>query len=153
MRTVRCSGRLGEGGVGACLGGVCLPEGSCLPRRVSAWGCLPRGCLPGGGGCLPSGLSAQSRCLPAGVYDCVGCLPGGVCLGGVCLRRAVSAWGGAQPPFGSRGRHSSLWTEFLTHACENITFLQLLLRTVMTWTWHGGVTFFDIPWTKHLIHL
>ena len=23
-----------------------------------------------------------------------------------------------------------LWTEFLTHACENITFPQLLLRTV-----------------------
>ena len=25
---------------------------------------------------------------------------------------------------------SRLWTEFLTHACENITFPQLLLRTV-----------------------
>ena len=24
-----------------------------------------------------------------------------------------------------------LWTEFLTHACENITFLQLRLRTVI----------------------
>ena len=34
-----------------------------------------------------------------------------VCLGGVHL-----------PP---------LWTEFLTHACENITFPQLLLRTVI----------------------
>ena len=26
--------------------------------------------------------------------------------------------------------HSTLWTEFLTHACENITFPQLCLRTV-----------------------
>ena len=27
--------------------------------------------------------------------------------------------------------HAPLWTEFLTHACENITFPQLLLRTVI----------------------
>ena len=26
--------------------------------------------------------------------------------------------------------HAPLWTEFLTHACENIIFLQLLLRVV-----------------------
>ena len=53
--------------------------------------------------------------------------------GGVCPGR-VSAWGGCllgggclpdgcTPPF-------PLWTKFLTHACENITFLQLRLRTV-----------------------
>ena len=29
-----------------------------------------------------------------------------------------------------RGEYTPLWTEFLTHACENITFPQLLLRTV-----------------------
>ena len=29
-----------------------------------------------------------------------------------------------------RGVYTPLWTEFLTHACENIPFLQLLLRTV-----------------------
>ena len=28
---------------------------------------------------------------------------------------------------------SRLWTEFLTHACENITFPQLLLRAVIKW--------------------
>ena len=29
---------------------------------------------------------------------------------------------------------ATLWTEFLTHACENITFPQLLLRTVINTT-------------------
>ena len=59
---------------------------------------------------------------------------GGVCLGRECLPRGVSAQGGVcwgcTPP-GPRGRHPlPMWTEFLTHACENITFPQLLLRTV-----------------------
>ena len=40
---------------------------------------------------------------------------GGICLGGVT----------------ARGVYTFLpWTEFLTHACENITFPQLLLQTV-----------------------
>ena len=61
----------------AVLGVACLR--GCLPRGVSAWGCLPRGagCLPRGGGV----------CLE-------GCLPreGGVCLGEGCLPRGgVSA--------------------------------------------------------------
>ena len=43
---------------------------------------------------------------------------------GVCVR-GVSR-GGVCPG----GYTSPLWTEFLTHACENITFPQLLLRTV-----------------------
>ena len=55
----------------------------------------------------------------------VGCVPsaavavGGVsaCPGGVCPVHA--------------GIHPPKWTEFLTHACENITFPQLLLRTVI----------------------
>ena len=46
-------------------------------------------------------------------------LLGGVCTGG-------SAPGGVRLP---------LWTEFLTYACENITFPQLLLRTVTTQKW------------------
>ena len=41
-----------------------------------------------------------------------GCLPRGVSVGGVCT----------PPP---------LWTAFLTHACENITFPQLRSRMVM----------------------
>ena len=56
------------------------------------------------GGVCPWGrVSAQGR---------------GVCLGGVCQRNA-----GIHPP--------PKWTEFLTHACENITFPQLLLRAVI----------------------
>ena len=31
---------------------------------------------------------------------------------------------------GRLGGDKGVWTEFLTHACENITFPQLLLRTV-----------------------
>ena len=46
-----------------------------------------------------------------------------VCLGGVCPE-GVSAQGGVC--LGG----VPLWTEFLTHACENMTFQQLLLRTV-----------------------
>ena len=55
------------------------------------------------------------------------CLSRGVCLSvqGDCLpkRVCIPACNGADTP-------SPLWTEFLTHACENITFPQLLLRTV-----------------------
>ena len=51
--------------------------------------------------------------LPGGV-----CLStGSVCLGGVCNRACNEV-------------DTPLWTEFLTHACENVTFPQLLLRTV-----------------------
>ena len=53
---------------------------------------LPGGVCPGG-------------CLPGGVY------PGGVCSGGV--------WPGGACPVRCT---PTLWTEFLTHACENITF-------------------------------
>ena len=76
------------------------------------------------------GVSAQGVCLSRGVCVCLprgdvcpggvcpgGCLPGGcVCLGG-CLP------GGCTPP--------PLWTEFLTHACENITFPKLRLRAAI----------------------
>ena len=34
-----------------------------------------------------------------------------------------------------------LWTEFLTQACENITFPQLLLRTLVTVGNNGHVTY------------
>ena len=69
-------------------------------------------CIPGG--CLPSAAVA------VGGVGGRGCLPGdgGVCPGGVFAQ--VHA-----------GIHiTPLWTEFLTHACENITFPQLRLRTV-----------------------
>ena len=55
---------------------------------------------------------------------------GGVCPRG-CLPRGVSAQEGVSAPVHA-GIHttpsSPLWTEFLTHACENITFPQLRCR-------------------------
>ena len=92
MRAVRCSGH--GGGAGVCLG-VC--------PRVSAWRggavCLGGVCP----GCLLGG------CLLGGGRGAVG-LPGGE---GVCLRGVFTpACTEADTP---------LWTEFLTHACENIT--------------------------------
>ena len=63
------------------------------------------------------------RSLQWPVAGAGGCLPReGVCLGG-CLLRGGCLPDGCTPPF-------PLWTKFLTHACENITFLQLRLRTV-----------------------
>ena len=57
---------------------------------------------------------------------------------GVCPGEGVCQWGrggGVCPGEGCvclEGSYTSpLWTEFLTHAYENITFPQLLLRTVM----------------------
>ena len=59
-------------------------------------------------GCL-SMDSCKQECIP------VGCVPSAAV--------AVSGGGGVS------ARHPP-WTEFLTHACENITFLQLHLRMV-----------------------
>ena len=122
-----------------------------IERKSSKQECIPVGCVLsghlGGGG-------LHGRCLPRGGVSAWGYLPRGVSVwwvsaqgmsaeGGVCPRRmsaqGVPAWGclprhppgqEADPP-GPRGRHPSpLWTNFLTHACENITFPQLLLRAV-----------------------
>ena len=92
----------------------------------------------------------------------VGCVcPGGVYLGGLSAGGSAR---GIHPPWGpeadipsptkTRGRHPldqsqtprspvhagthpllPPWTEYLTHACENITFTQLLLRTVKIALW------------------
>ena len=57
-----------------------------------------------------------------------GCLPGGGARG--VLPRRVSARGWECLPRGVSARgYTPLWTEFLTHTCENITFPQML-RTV-----------------------
>ena len=65
------------------------------------------------------------ECVPSTAVAVSGSGGGrGVCPGDVCVSGGVSQhmqWG-RQPP----------WTEFLTHAYENITFPQLLLRTVIT---------------------
>ena len=98
MRTIRCSGHRGEGGVcpdgRAAVWGVCPGGCAQCPGGVCPGGCLPRGCLPRGcvcpGGCLPGGVSAQ----------------GDVCQGGVSPVHA-------HPPVNR-----------MTDACENITLPQ-----------------------------
>ena len=97
----------GEGGV--CSGGWSLLPGGCLLQMGLLWGVsAPRGCLLLGGVCSQGGVS----------------VPGGVCS------REVSAPGGVSAPgdvfqHALRQTPSPLWTEFLTHACENITLAQL----------------------------
>ena len=56
---------------------------------------------------------------------------GGVCQG-VCQGVGMSAQVGVS----QWGRHSP-WIDFLTQACENITFSQPLLRTVKIWIKSG----------------
>ena len=78
--------------------------GTCMHGSVHAFGCA---CL----GCACRGHVS----------------PGGACIPG---ERACPGGQGACP--GSMyPTHAPLWTEFLTHACENITFPQLLLRAVI----------------------
>ena len=83
---------------------------------------------------------------------------GGVCPGGMSAwDGGVSAWGGGVSAHGVYT--SPLRTEFLTHICENITFLQLRLRTVIiqengltTFAYHVR-TVFDIvsgSWSVNL---
>ena len=77
--------------------------------------CIPVGCVLSAGVAI-SGGSAQGGSAPGGVY------PGGVSAWG-CLPREVSA------PV-----HAGIYTppvNRMTDTCENITFLQLLLQTVM----------------------
>ena len=108
MPTVQCSGRL----VCVCVGRGWLYTQGGSAWGVSTWGGLPGGagsvCLEGGG--LFRGVSAYGGICPG---ECV-CFRGCVCI------PACNEVDTPPPPL----------TEFLTHACENITFPQLLLRTV-----------------------
>ena len=92
----------------------CIPVGCVLAAHwpyVAV--CFLGGCVcsggvsaPRGGGCLLwEGGLLQGVCLVWGVYS-----------GGVCLVPGVSQHALRQTP---------PWTEFLTHACENITLAQL----------------------------
>ena len=105
MRTTSFSGRLGGGDVFA--EGMSAEEvsaegvcGGVCLFQCVCWGVCPGGCLPGG----VQGVSAE------GVHPQQK-PPGHTPL-------FIACWD--TPP----------WTEFLTHACENITFPQLLLRSV-----------------------
>ena len=128
MHTVCCSGRLGGGGM--CPGGVC--QGGCVQGGVQGASrrCVCPGCM-----CV-WGQGGVSRGLVQGCMSrvCVCVFRRGVCPGGFVSQHAV----GQTPP--------SLWTAFLTHTCENITFPQLLLRTVITSAFkfqHGLLRFFS----------
>ena len=84
------------------------------------------------GGCLFGGVRPGVVCLGVSAREVSawgGSAHGGLPRGG--LPRGVSAWVCVYPSM-QWGRHPPpLWTEFLIHACENINFSQLLLRTVM----------------------
>ena len=80
-------------------------------------------------GCLEGYYSRQKVCLTrmhSSSMRTVRCSSGPGRGGGVCPEGGVcpggSALGGVHPP---------PWTEFVTHACENITFLQLRLQMVI----------------------
>ena len=89
-----------------CLQGVYLPTGDVPARGCTCWGvCTCPGDGPGPGGCTWSW----------GVYLVLGGVPapGGYLVWGVPGRGGLTCPG--TPP---------LWTEFLTHASENITLPQ-----------------------------
>ena len=72
-------------------------------------------CIYPGGACVCPGC----MCLSRGVSVQRGCLSGGVCLPGGVSQHAMEQ----TPP------------REQTDTCKNITFLQLLLRTVNMETW------------------
>ena len=119
-----CLWSAGGGGGLPLVSGVSASGWGCLPlvRGVSASGLGvsasgPRGCLPLVGECLP----LVGECLPL--------VWGGVCNwsgDGGCLPLVQGGQVSASGPERVSARHTPfLWTEFLTHACENITLPQL----------------------------
>ena len=89
---------------------------------------------------------------------CTGCLSGGMsaCQGGVCPVGCLSAYRGCLPaggvcpvtclPISPCVHLLLLCMELLTHACENITFPQLCLRTV-------NITFPLLPLREVIIYI
>ena len=74
----------------------------------------------------------KQECIPVG---CVLSPALAVCPGGGG-GAGVSVWRGCMP----RGVYAlPSWTEFLTRACENITFPQLCLRTVISVFQHSKI--------------
>ena len=78
-------------------------------------------------------LKYKQECIP------VGCVPSAavaVCGGGVSARESAKGRGCLPRGVYPNGAHTPR-TDFLTHACENITFPQPLLRTVKIWIKSG----------------
>ena len=98
------------------LGGVCSRGGVCSGGVCTSEVCLLLG------GLLPGGVCSRG-CLLQGVST-----PGGSALG-VCLLWGMSAPGGCIPA--CTEADIPRWTEFLTHASENITLSKLRLQAVM----------------------
>ena len=104
---------LAQGGTCLARGGTCLAPGGYLPGPggVPAWSWGGTCLVPGGCTCLVGGVPAWPR-------------------GGTCLAPGgVPAWSGRRVtclvPGGVPGQAlPPLWTEFLTHASENITLPQ-----------------------------
>ena len=129
---------------GSCPGGGLVP-GGCLDLGGSGpqGGVWSGGLVPGGGGSGPRGVWSW------GVWSWGGLVPGGLVLErsgprvGVWPRgvwpQGVSGPGGSGPkgvlvPGGIPSCTEAdppLWTEFLTHACENITLATTKLRPVI----------------------
>ena len=103
-----CSGVVCSWGGGVCSWGVSAPGGCLLPGGVWSQGGICSG------GCLLLGVFALGGCLLPGVSALVVSGPGGLVLGG-CIPACTEADTLPPPP----------WTEFLTHARENITLAQL----------------------------
>ena len=121
----------GLGGVCVCSQGVC--SGGCLLPGFWSGGCLLLGGVWSGGVCSQG--SGQGGCAPRGCLVWGVSAPGGLVRGvsahGGCLLLDGVCSGGSGP--GAVSQHAlrktpyspPLWTEFLTHACENITLAQL----------------------------
>ena len=91
----------------------CIPVGCLSSAAVGV--CWGEGSLPGGGVSAQEGVAAQG--MSAWGVSAFGA----VCLGGVCPGVSALGVSGRQPPT----------DRILTHACENITFPQLHLWTVI----------------------
>ena len=115
-----------------------------LGGGVPAGGCTCPGGVPARGVYLPGGACPGGCTCPGGVYLPGGCTcPDGVYLAGVSLPRGCTCPGGCTCsegvylPGGWLPRYSPLWTEFLTHATENITLPQT--------SFSGGKNFDCLP--------
>ena len=101
--------------------------------------CIPVGCLP-----FPcSGRLSCHACPPPCMHPCHACsLPCYACPPAMhaplphtptlpCMPPTLTHTWPLHYTYAALHHACPLWTDFLTHACENITFPQLLLRTVI----------------------
>ena len=128
-----------------CAEGVCLVWGGLLPEGVPG----PGGLLPGGPGPVasaPRGVPGPGGVCSQGVPGLGGLLsggpgPGGSAPRGVPGRGGLLPWGclvwglpgqeGGGIPACTEANPPPLWTEFLTHASENVTLPFLWCVIVM----------------------